>query len=273
MEKDSTPRIEMQKKLGVHSEYLTPEEIKKRYPYLETKGIKSGSFNKLDGVADPSALLLAYEKGAKKSGITFATETNIKRIVKENNKVTGIETEKGILNYDVVILAAGLGSKELGKTIGIDIPFLHKRKYVLSISGFDFDFPVTMEIPTGWYIKKEGTDALTGMSGKDEKVDYELKEESEEEIIMASIKRFPKTENASVKKVLSTMSDEVLDKHAIIDSHIPGLIIATAFSGHGFMHSPATGKIITSLVKEETPIIDISELKLNRKHIKEPIAI
>jgi len=51
------------------------------------------------------------------------------------------------------------------------------------------------------------------------------------------------------------------------------LIIATGFSGHGFMHSPAVGKIITSLVKGETPIIDISSLALHRNLIKEPIAI
>jgi glycine/D-amino acid oxidase-like deaminating enzyme len=51
------------------------------------------------------------------------------------------------------------------------------------------------------------------------------------------------------------------------------LIIATGFSGHGFMHSPATGKIVTNLVKGETPIIYIDELKLNRTHSKETIAI
>jgi sarcosine oxidase subunit beta len=69
------------------------------------------------------------------------------------------------------------------------------------------------------------------------------------------------------------MSDEVPDKHAVIDDHIPGLIIATGFSGHGFMHSPAVGKVVTAIVKGEKPPLDVSELKLKRSHIKEPIAI
>jgi len=187
--------------------------------------------------------------------------------------VIGIETNKGFIRSDKVILAAGPQSMELGKTIGIDIPIVHRRKYVLVIKGFDFDFPVTMEVPTGWYIKKEGADALVGMSGKDEKIDYQLQQQSVDETIEASVKRFPQTQESDVKKILSTMSDETPDKHAIIDDHIPGLIIATGFSGHGFMHSPAVGKVVASLVKGEKTSIDVSELKLNRKHIKEPIAI
>jgi sarcosine oxidase subunit beta len=161
----------------------------------------------------------------------------------------------------------------VAKTCGIDLTIVKRRKYILAITGFDFDFPVTMEIPTGWYIKKEGTDALIGMSGKEEKVDYEKKEESVTETLEASLKRFPQTENSSIKKVNTTMSDETPDKHAVIDDSIPGLIIATGFSGHGFMHSPAVGKVVASLIKGEKPQLDISELKLKRSHIKEPLAI
>ena len=273
MEADSLPRVKMQNDLGVMAEYLTPADIKARFPYIYIEGVKSGSFHKLDGIAEPAKLMELYEKGARKNGVKIKTEVRVKKPVLESGKVVGIETEEGNIASDMVILAAGPQSAELGKTIGIDIPIVHRRKYVVAITGFDFDFPVTMEVPTGWYIKKEGTDALVGMSGKDEKVDYALQQESVDETIMASIKRFPQTENSSIKKVNSTMSDETPDKHAIIDDHIPGLIIATGFSGHGFMHSPAVGQVVTSLVKGEKPILDVSELKLKRSHIKEPIAI
>ena len=273
MENDSMPRVKMQNELGIASRYLTPAEIKGRFPYINIIGVKSGSFYKLDGIAEPAKLLEIYEKRAKGNGVRIRTGAAVKRIVKEEGAVTGIDTSEGFIKSDMVILAAGPQSKELGKTIGIDIPIVHRRKYVIVISGFDFDYPVTMEIPTGGYIKKEGEDALVGMSGKDERISYELQQESIDETIEASIKRFPQTENSGVKKIMSTMSDETPDKHAIIDDHMPGLIIATGFSGHGFMHSPAVGKIVTSLVKKEKPKLDVSELRLHRSHIKEPIAI
>jgi sarcosine oxidase subunit beta len=177
------------------------------------------------------------------------------------------------MEAETVILAAGIQSKDLGQTIGLDIPIVHRRKYVLNIEGFAYDFPVIMEVPTGWYIKKEGAQALIGMSGKEEKIDYEKQSESEEETIEASLHRFPETEKSGIKKVISSLSDETPDKHAIIDHSISGLIIATGFSGHGFMHSPAVGKVVTSLIKGEKPVLDISELKLKREHIKENIAI
>ncbi|MFH1710027.1 MAG: FAD-binding oxidoreductase [bacterium] len=273
METDSGPRVKMQNELGVASRYLTPAEIKGRFPYINTKGVKSGSFHDLDGIAEPAKLLELYEKRAKSNGVEFRMGSKVKRLVKDGGRVTGFETDEGFIPSDTVILAAGPQSKELGKTIGIDIPIVRRRKYVAVISGLDFDYPVTMEIPTGWYIKKEGKDALVGMSGKDERIDFELQQESVNETIEASIKRFPQTENSSVKKIMSTMSDETPDKHAVIDDHMPGLVIATGFSGHGFMHSPAVGKTVASLVKQEKPKLDISELRLYRSHIKEPIAI
>ena len=273
MKDDSLPRVKMQNSLGVASEYLKPADIKARFPYIYIEGIKSGSFHKLDGIAEPAKLLELYEKGARKNGVRINTGVRVKKLVSDKGKVVGIETDIGSIATDTVILAAGPQSPELGKTIGLDIKIVPRRKYILAITGFDFDFPVTMEVPTGWYIKKEGVDALVGMSGKEEKIDYDRKEESVNETLEASIKRFPLTENSSIKKVNSTMSDETPDKHAIIDDHIPGLIIATGFSGHGFMHSPAVGKVVTALIKAQKPPIDISELKLHRKHIKEPIAI
>jgi sarcosine oxidase subunit beta len=273
MEADSMPRVKMQNELGVKSEYLTPVELKARFPYIYIEGVKSASFHKLDGIAEPAKLLELYAKGAKASGVKLRMGVGVEGLVKDGERVVGVKTSEGIVKADKVILAAGVWSQELGRTIGIDIPFVHRRKYILMINGFDFDFPVTMEVPTGWYIKKEGEDALVGMSGKDEKIDFEKQQESIDETIMASMKRVPETEKASLKKVLSSMSDETPDKHAIIDDSIPGLIIATGFSGHGFMHSPAVGKVVASLIKGEKPELDVSELKLHRKHIKEPIAI
>lgn len=272
MENDSMPRVKMQNKLGIPSEYLTPEQIKERFPYLNNRGIKSASFYQEDGIADPAMLMEIYEKGAKKNGVKFLTETKVIKIIKENNKVVGVETNKGNFN-GIVVLAAGVQSKELGETIGIDLPIAKRRKYVAVIDAFDYNFPLTMEIPTGWYIKKEGDDALIGMSGKVEEKDFEKQEEAIEETVEASILRFPDVEKKGIKKIISSMSDETPDKHAIIDNSIEGLVIATGFSGHGFMHSPAVGKVVANLIKKEAPIIDISELKLNRNLIKEPIAI
>ncbi len=274
MEENKTiPRVLMQNKLGIQSESLSKQEIKERFPFLDVSNVVSGSFFKEDGVADPASLLAFYEKEAKKNGVKFMAETKVLGILKEDGKVCGIKTKKEELKADWVVLAAGVQSKELGQTIGLDIPIVHRRKYVLVIESFKYDYPLVMEIPTGWYIKKEGEYALVGMSGKVENVDFEKQDEAMDETIEATIKRVPELEKAGIKKILTSLSDETPDKHAIIDSPIPGLIIATGFSGHGFMHSPTTGAIVASIVKKEKAPIDYSELKLNRKHIKETIAI
>lgn len=266
-------RVAMQNKLAIKSKILTPKEIKTRFPFISTEGIVSGSIYKEDGIADPASLLSYYEQQAKKNGVKFLMKTEVNKLIKKDNKVVGLETGNCQLETDYVILAAGVQSKALGRTICLDIPIVDRRKYVFMIEGFSFDFPLVMEIPTGWYIKKEGDDALIGMSGKVEEKAFEKQEESMMETVEAGINRVPEIEKKGIKKTLSSMSDETPDKHAIIDNSIPGLIIATGFSGHGFMHSPATGQIVTSLVKGKKPVIDVSELRLKRAVIKETVAI
>lgn len=280
-EADSLPRVKMQNDLGVASEYLSVDDLKQRFPYISTAGIKSASFFGEDGIADPASLIDYWYKQAIKNGVKFNFEANIERIVEENGRVLGVSpsTSLGasvggnVLRCEVVVLAAGIQSVELAKTIGIDIPILKRRKYVFMVEGLKIKHPLIMEIPTGWYIKPEGEDALIGMSGWEESQDYEKKDESLQETLAATVKRIPQAENVRLKKTLSSMSDETPDKHAIIDNSRPGLIIAAGFSGHGFMHSPATGRIVTSLVKGEKPTIDIATLALKRKLNKELIAI
>ncbi|MBI5698864.1 FAD-binding oxidoreductase [Candidatus Saganbacteria bacterium] len=270
---DSLPRVKMQNDLGVASEYLSVDKLKQRFPFISAEGIKSASFFGEDGIADPASLIEHWHKQAVKNGVKFEFEASVEKLVEESGRVSGVSVGGNVGRYEVVALAAGIQSVELAKTIGIDIPILKRRKYVFMVEGLKIKHPLIMEIPTGWYIKPEGEDALIGMSGWEEKQDYEKKDESLQETLAATVKRIPQAENVHLKKTLSSMSDETPDKHAIIDNSHPGLIIATGFSGHGFMHSPATGRIVASLVKGEKPAIDISALALKRKLNKELVAI
>jgi sarcosine oxidase subunit beta len=267
-EADSLPRVKMQNDLGVASEYLSVDKLKQRFPYLSTEGIKSASFFSQDGIADPASLIEYWYKQAVKNEVKFNFETAVEKILENGVLVGG-----NVVRADVVVLAAGIQSVELAKTVGIGIPILKRRKYIFMVEGLKLKHPLIMEIPTGWYIKPEGEDALIGMSGWEEAQDYEKQNVSLQETLVTTVRRIPQAENVRLKKTLSSMSDETPDKHAILDNSHPGLIIATGFSGHGFMHSPATGKIVTSLVKGEKPPIDISALALNRKLNKELVAI
>jgi sarcosine oxidase subunit beta len=273
--KSCQPLVEMQNRLGVPSELLTAEEVKARFPYVNAEGVKSATFYKEDGVADPAALVNYYFKEAKAAGAEFRFESLVKNLIQKDGKVVGVRLENSNeeLIADYVVLAAGIGSVQLAETIGVKIPIVKRRKYIFLVDGLGCDHPLIIEVPTGWYIKKEGSDSLIGMSGKEEKVDFEKQEESQEETFAATFHRIPKSESFNLKKVLTSMSDETPDKHAIIEQFIPGFIIATGFSGHGFMHSPVVGKVVASLVSGEKPIVDVAPLALKRQLIKEVIAI
>jgi sarcosine oxidase subunit beta len=97
MANDSMPRVKMQNDLGVKSEYLAPAQLKERFPYINADGVKSASFHKLDGIAEPAKLMELYEKGAKAGGVKIKTGVTVKKIIKEGGRVIGVETTEGII--------------------------------------------------------------------------------------------------------------------------------------------------------------------------------
>ena len=56
------------------------------------------------------------------------------------------------------------------------------------------------------------------------------------------------------------------DNHAILGKipEVEGLYLANGFSGHGFQHSPAAGKLMAELILGEKPTIDFSILSIER---------
>ena len=106
---------------------VTVEEIKTKYPYLNTDGVLAGVFLPKDGQADPANIALALAKGARQKGALICEDVKVTKVHSDNGKVTGVSYtsvngEIGKIKTDVVVNCAGMWSKVLAEENNVTIP-------------------------------------------------------------------------------------------------------------------------------------------------------
>lgn len=261
----------LQKQFGIAVEWLHPDEIRRRFSYLKMDDILGGTFSPRDGYAGPSEVLSGFSSGAKRAGVRIYEGVEAKEILVDKGKVTGVRTNGGEISSPVVVNAGGPFASLVAEMAGLRIPVKPLRRQVFVTAPFhltDRIFPLTIDFHRGWYFRQE-VDGLL-LSGPLDKepsfntgTDYEAMVEASENAIY----RVPALERAQIARGWAGLYEISPDNHAILGK-VPGLegfILANGFSGHGFQHSPAVGKVISELIIEgKATTIDISSLSIDR---------
>jgi sarcosine oxidase subunit beta len=261
----------LQKQFGIAVEWLHPAEIRRRFPYLKMDDILGGTFSPLDGYAGPSEVLSGFTNGARRAGVRIYEGVEAKEILVDKGKVTGVRTNGGEISSPVVVNAGGPYASLVAEMAGLRIPVKPLRRQVFVTAPFhliDQTIPLTIDFHRGWYFRQEVDGFL--LSGPLDRepsfntnTDYEAMVEASENAIY----RVPTLEKAQIARGWAGLYEISPDNHAILGK-VPGLegfILANGFSGHGFQHSPAVGKVISELILEgKAKTIDISSLSIDR---------
>lgn len=263
--------IILQRKFGIPVEWLDADEIPKRYSFLKTDDILAGTFCAKDGYAGPNEVLTGFASGARRAGVEIVEGIEVKGVLVDKGRVRGVRTDGGEISSPVVVNAGGPYASLIGEMAGIEIPVKPLRRQVFVTAPFsltDQNIPLTIDFHRGWYFRKE-VDGLL-LSGPLDKepsfntaIDYEAMVEASENAIY----RVPALERARIARGWAGLYEISPDHHAILGK-VPGLegfILANGFSGHGFQHSPAVGKVISELIVDgKATTIDISSLSIER---------
>jgi glycine/D-amino acid oxidase-like deaminating enzyme len=267
----------LQRKFGIPVELLSPQEIQYRWPYLRTDDLKGGTFCAWDGYAGPYEALSGFARGARRGGVKIYEKTEVFRILRNGTGVTGVLTNRGQISSPIVINAAGPYAGEVGKMAGAEVPVQPFRRQLFFTRPFPLipdPLPLIIDFHRGWYFRREGAGLL--ISGpKDPFPSFNLNVDYEAMVEVAgnSMYRVPIMEKAEIDRGWAGSYEISPDNHAILGEcpGVSGLFLANGFSGHGFQHSPAVGKVMTELILGEEPSIDISCLSIERFQKGEPI--
>jgi sarcosine oxidase subunit beta len=118
------------------------------------------------------------------------------------------------------------------------------------------------------YFHREGEGILTGMSNQDEKYGFDQSVDSDFELfnMERAIERMPILETAGLTSHWAGLYEVTPDAHPIYGkTPVDGLFLVGGFSGHGFMHGPVSGKLMSEIIlDDEFKTLDVSMLDLAR---------
>jgi sarcosine oxidase subunit beta len=263
--------IKLQKKFGVPVEYLSSEEIGSRWSYLRVDDVLGGTFCAWDGYAGPNEILSGFASGAKRAGVRIHEGMEVTGISTEKGRIRSIKTTDGEVSTSVVVNAGGPYAASIGEMIGVKIPVKPLRRQIFITAPFhltDHPIPLTIDFHRGWYFRQEGDGYL--LSGPlDAEPSFNLNTEYEAMVEASenAVYRVPSLEKARIARGWAGLYEISPDHHATLGGvpGVEGFVVANGFSGHGFQHSPAVGKVISELIVDGKALtIDISSLSIER---------
>ena len=263
--------VEMQNRLGVPTKLLSGEEVRARLPLMRFEDAIAGTFNQKDGIVDPNSVVVGYLSAAQRLGVKALTQAEAIGVRVSGGEVEAVETHGGLIQTRMVLNAAGPWAGLIGEMAGVQIPIVPIRRQMFTtnpLKDIPEDFPFVIDFAQSLYFHREGDGLLIGMSNQMERpgFDQTVDEDFELENFEAALERLPILERASRASHWAGLYEVTPDAHPIFGgSPVKGFSVCAGFSGHGFMHGPVAGKLMSEyMLNGEFSTVDVSMLDLRR---------
>jgi sarcosine oxidase subunit beta len=264
-----------QEKHGVTNvETVTREDVLKIIPQLMADDVLGGSFCQTDGFVDPYSVMTGFSKRAKARGVRVWLETEVTAIEVEHGRVSGVMTSRGRVATRTVVNAAGPWASLVARMAGVDIPVVPLKRQIIKTEAFDKlppRLPMVIDMSNGFHFRREGESVLMAWPDPDETFGFRTDFDYDfiEKVLPRAVRRVPVLADAEVnpRRCWAGMYEVTPDHHAIIGPApgVEGLFLVNGFSGHGVMHSPASGRIASELILDgESRFLDASALGVER---------
>jgi glycine/D-amino acid oxidase-like deaminating enzyme len=264
-----------QKALGLKNvELLKPEDIRKVLPQLRSDDIIGGSLCTTDGFVDPESVMNGFMARAVDRGAELWRGTEVTGIYADHGVVSGVLTSNGGVAAPIVVNAAGPWASGIARMAGVDLPVQPLRRMLVPTEpfpGLPERLPMMIDMSTGWHFRQEGLGLLMAWAHPDQEPGFRADFEPTyiERILTHAANRVPAFANLEVnpRRCWAGLYEMSPDHHSILGPapDVRGFFLANGFSGHGVMHSPATGRILADLILQgKTGVIDAKDLNLQR---------
>lgn len=273
--------VEQANRNGVEAYFVDGEQMFRLAPHLDVKRVEGGYFVPEDGYLDPRQCAQAFCDAAEDLGVRIKTDTAVTGLSIRDGRVVGVETDRGLVEAEYVVVTAGPWTGTLAKMAGHQtamVPIRHQRVTTAAVSGIPDHHPVVRVTDASCYLRPEGDGYLYGFF-EPEPTSYdpdlplgfhtseieepvEVMEEARERL--ASV--FPvlkELEVAAYKRGLTTFAPD----GAYLVGPVPrveGLFAATGCAALGIAGSAAVGRWLAGWITRGDPGEELSSFSLER---------
>jgi sarcosine oxidase, subunit beta len=263
--------VALQNALGVPSTILGPAEIGEMVPAVKIDDLAGASYCATDGTAGPSEALQGFVRRGRELGVDFVEASPVVGIDLEGGRVRAVRTPTETFETPLVVNAAGPWASQIGRLVGVELPVRPLKRHIWITERFDQipgPTPQTIDFHSGFCFRKELESVM--WSGGDMLERWDFSTEVEWDQLQASVekavKRVPILADARVMRGWAGLR-EVTPDHLPIIGPLPdleGFVCANGFSGHGFMHAPASGRLVSELLLDGRTFLDVSPFRYER---------
>lgn len=264
-------------------ELLTPEEALAHYPVMRVDDLLGAIWLPADGKANPTDLTLALAKGARLRGARIFQHVRVIGVHTADGRVTGVQTDAGDVEAEIVVNCAGQWAKQVGAMAGVNVP-LHSAEhfYVVTeaIAGVHPDMPILRD-PDGYtYFKEEVGGLVIGGFEPEAKpwvspdkiphpFEFQLLDEDWDhfQILMDNaLLRIPALEDTGLKKLYNGPESFTPDNQFILGEapEVANLFVAAGFNSVGIASAGGAGRALAEWIVNGSPTSDLTSVDIRR---------
>jgi sarcosine oxidase subunit beta len=275
-------------RVGVNVEIVDRSEIERLVPGIRTDDLAGGRYGAEDGYGDPIEALAGFAASAQLGGVTIREGVAVMEIAREGGRVTGVRTSEGVVSCDRVLLATGCWTAPLAATAGVAVPIWPYARSIMESRPYPAlsRVPMTIEWESGFHFRPKGAAQRFAMpnlagDGRVEKgpgappasfvpgefAPLRVPPSLEPWVRARAAWRHPLFADLRITDSWSCYYEMTPDDHPVVGAApgVAGLYIAAGFSGHGFMHTPATAQLVVEeMLDGRAHTLDIADLSLER---------
>lgn len=278
--------LELQRSVGIQTELLSSDEVRKRWPYLETSDLVAAAYEPESGYADPNLTVASFAEAAKRHGAEIHLGTEVTGVQFRSGKIESVETTDGRFYAPQVVNCAGPWAARVAKMAEVEAPINPCRVQIALFrrpEEYQGGHPTVIDFTQASYWRPEtGGLTLIGLvdpsEGKNVVDPDDYNERADLDFVAdvgdRLVKRFPAMEHSQSTPGYAGLYAITPDWHPIIDEPMAGsgFAVCAGFSGHGFKLGPAVGTMVADMLTgTQTDGLDPAMFQLGRYAAGKPV--
>lgn len=261
---------------------VNTDEVARLNPAVNTEGVRGGVFCPSDGFIRPLEILRGYTEAAARMGVRFERGVEVEGFRKnEVGAIESVRTSRGEFAAHRFVNAAGAWAGEVGRMAGVGVPVTPLRRQV-AITGtcelLPEEMPMTIFVGDGFHLRVRDGRVLLLWPDEPRNLDpfqTNVEDEWVAEVVRRARERVPCLKDVEVERgaCWAGLYEMSPDRHAILGraEGLENFYLANGSSGHGVMHSPALGQLLSEIILDgEANTLDVSSLRPSRFDEGEP---